>query len=208
MYENPTADRLVRMKSVAFAHFSALGTWADERVPCKICGWHWQTIVPPLLVQWEPSTDVIGDFSWDGPFGYTFVVKESVAESLRAMHFECDFLPVSFMSPERKRNARCVPYPYTGPKLLWGECGTFVDLDQEASHVELTSSCPACGDVRYTFRNSGIVIRREKWGGQRMFRITTNGRSAATFVSEEGLQLILDAGFSNVAFSEAGEIVR
>ncbi len=100
MFMNPTADQIVRIKEVAFAHFSAVGTWVDERAPCKACGWHWQTIVSPLRVQWEPSTDKIGDFSWDGPFGYTFIVKSDIAEALKAMQMECDFFPVEFVPPE------------------------------------------------------------------------------------------------------------
>jgi hypothetical protein len=206
MYENPTADRLVEMRSVEYAHFSALGTWEYEREPCKICGWHWQTIVPPLLVQWEPSTDVTGDVSWDGPFGYTFVVRQQVAKALNAMHFDCSFLPVEYVKPERKRNT--VPFPYRGPRLLWGRCSASVELDMAASAVTLESSCSACGDVRYTFRNKGIVIRPTSWKGQKMFRITTNGRSGATFVTEEARRLLEGARFSNISFSEAGQILQ
>jgi hypothetical protein len=204
MYENPTADRLVAIKSVPFAHFSVLGTWADEREPCKVCGWHWQTLVAPLLLQWEPSTDVIGDFSWDGPFGYTFVVKAHVAHALKAIQFECYFHPVEYVKPERKR--KTVQFPDQGPRLFWVQCSTRLELDPAASGVKLESSCSACGDVRYTFRNNGILIPASAWSGQRLFRITTNGRSDATFVTQEGRRLIENAGLSNISFSEAGQI--
>jgi len=205
MYENPTTERLAAMKTVAYAHFSVVGTWAYRREPCNVCGYYWQEIVPPLLVQWEPSTHVIGDFSWDGPFGDKFVVKNHVSDALNAMQFECGFLPVEYVEPERKRNT--VPFPYEGPHLLWGQCSAIVDLDMEASGVELLSSCSACGDVRYTFRKDGITIRNRKWNGQKMFRISTNG-PALTFVPEDGRRMIEEAGFSNIAFSEAGEIVN
>lgn len=207
MYEKPTVDGLMAMKSVPFAHFSALGTWVSKREPCEACGWHWQDYGPPLLVKWEPSTDVIGDFSWDGPFGYVFIVQQHVAEVFRTMPFECDCLDVEFVPPAARSGANCVPFPYRGPKLVWGRCDTFVDLDMEASKVALTRACPICGDVRHTFRNEGIVIRRDKFDGQRMFRITTNGRSLATFVTEDGRRLIEHARFSNINFQEAGEIV-
>lgn len=62
MYEDPTTDRLMAMKSVDFAHFAALGTWSEGSV-CKVCDAHTSDYIPPLLVQWERSTDVIGDFS-------------------------------------------------------------------------------------------------------------------------------------------------
>ncbi len=196
----------VRRSDVRFAFFSAVGTWTNEREPCEVCGWHWQKKVPPLLVQWEPSSDVIGDFSWDGPYGYSFVVKEPVAAALAAMGFECQFFPVEYVKPERA--ARTVPFPYSGPKLLWGQCTQEVGLDMEASGVEQSSSCEVCGDSRYTFRFEGIVIRREMWGRQKMFRIGTNGRSAATFVTEEGRRLLEDKGFSNLPFLAAGEILE
>lgn len=205
MYENPTADRLAEMKMAAFAHFSVVGTWANEREPCNACHWHWQTLVPPLVVQWEPSADHVGDFSWDGPFGQTFVVKEDVAEHLKAMQFQCIFFPVTYVEPERKR--RTVSFPYEGPRLLWCECSLKLELDMAASGVRLENSCTVCGNVNYTFKNSGIVIRRSSWNGQGMFRIATNGRSDATFVTAEGRRFIENAGFSNVRFSEAGEIV-
>ena len=127
MYKNPTADRLVGIKTVAYAHFSAVGTWAHERESCKVCGWHWQKIIPPLLVQWEPSTVVIGDFSWDGPFGYTFIVRNHVAEALKAMQIECDFFRSEYVSPELKLNT--VPYPLISPSLFWGQTSAIVDLD-------------------------------------------------------------------------------
>ena len=208
MYEKPTADRIVAMRSVDYAHFSALGTWVSEREVCKACGWHWQTYGPPLLVKWEPSSDAIGDFSWDGPFGYLFVVKEDVANSFRAMDIECRFLPVEYVAPDKKREVKSVPFPYKGPTLLWGCCDAFVDLDFTASNVSVRSSCEVCGSVRYTFRVDNIVIRRANWHGEKMFRLKSNGSSAATFVTEGARDLICRAGFSNVAFTLAGEIVE
>ena len=205
MYNDPTIDQLVAMKSARFAHFSALGTWSDGK-ECKICGAHTYEYIPPLLVRWEPSTEIIGDFSWDGPFGYLFIVKDHVAKFLRAMIFGCDFYSVEYVPPKQKRKIKCCPYPYEGTELKWGKCNTFVDLDLQASEVSIRESCSVCGTVDYTFRNNGIVIPRRNWRGEKMFRITTNGKSLATFVTEEGRSLIEDAGFSNVAFAEAGEI--
>jgi hypothetical protein len=207
MYESPRVEHLATMRSVPYAHFSALGTWVSQRDPCNACGWHWQDYGEPLLVQWEPSTDAIGDFSWDGPFGYLFLVKEHVAEFLRVNHYKCNFLSVEYVAPEGKGKAKRDPYPNNGPKVMWVVCNSFVDLDMEASAVVVTESCSVCGKLNYTFRNKGIIIRRTNWNGERMLRITTNGSSLATFVSEEGRELIERQRLSNVAFSEAGEIV-
>jgi hypothetical protein len=208
MYENPTTERLMVMKAAAFAYFSAIGTWASIREPCKACGWHWQVYSPPLLMQWERSTDLIGDFSWDGPFGYLYVVRENVATKLHEMQFDCSFLPTEYVPLKRKLNMRQRTwYPHESPNLLWGVCDTFVDLDMKLSSVELISSCSVCGAQRFTFRNNGIVIRRRNWRGNMMFRVTTNSNSLATFVTEQGRKLIQKADLSNVAFSEAGEII-
>jgi hypothetical protein len=206
MYENPTTERLMAMKSVAFAHFSAVGTWSDGEI-CDACTADTSHRIPPLLMKWEPSTDAIGDFSWDGPFGSVFAVKEHVGQFLRAKRFECQFLPVNYVRPKRNGRWKCVPFPYRGPRLLWGRCETFVDLDMEASNVTVKKCCPVCGSVRYTFTLHNIVIPHRNWHGEKMFRITTNGNSLTTFVTDEGRDVIQSAGFSNIAFSEAGEIV-
>lgn len=195
----------IRSRPSRFAYFAAIGTWKDLRDPCAACGWHWQTLGPPLVVQWEPSSTVVGDFSWDGPTGYTFIVRDHVAEELRRLKFECSFSPVTYERPERKRNT--VPFPYRGPKMLWVQCTQAVDLDMKASRVKLESSCDACGRNDYTFRYRRIVIRQADWKGQKMFRIVTNRTSQATFITEEGLRLIERTGFSNLLCAKAGEIV-
>ena len=205
MYENPTADRLAEMTSAKYAHFSVLGTWNYRREPCNVCNYYWQEIISPLLVRWEPSTEEIGDFSWDGPFGSKFLLKRNVVNTFESIGFDCLFFPISIVRPKRKRNT--VPFPYVGPELLWAKCNDTVDLDREASGVKVESSCVECGDTRYTFRKSGILIRRKNWNQQMMFRISTNGPDVV-FVTEEGRHRIRDAGLSNVEFTEAGEIVQ
>jgi hypothetical protein len=204
MYANPNVERLAAMKTAPFAHFSAVGTWAYRREPCQVCTYYWQTKVPPLLVQWEPSSAEIGDFSWDGPFGLSFIVKNRVAKALKALRFECRFLPVEYVKPKRRRYV--VQFPYEGPKLLWGQCSAVVELDKKPSRVKQLSSCPACGDVRHTILLKGITISRRMWNGEKMFTIATNGPEMM-FVTEEGRRMIEKAGFSNIAFSEAGQIL-
>lgn len=203
MYENPTVESLSQLKVVEFAHFSVVGTWAYRREPCKTCQYYWQEIVPPLLIQWEPSTERIGDFSWDGPFGERFIVRKHVSELLQSFQFGCNFSQVEVAKSKRTKNT--VPFPYKGPELLWGQCQVTVDLDMKASGVKVESSCPDCGDVRYTLRKSGIVIRRSQWNRQHMFRISSNG-PAIVFVTENGRQMLQTAGLTNVAFAEAGVI--
>ena len=207
MYEAPTTDRIMAIEP-KFAHFSALGTWLDDGSRCDVCNWHGQDLFEPLLVEWEPPCHDVGDFSWDGPFGYVFLATERVAGMLKSHGFDCEFLKIEYVPPESTRTANGVPYPYVSSQQVWGECNKFIDLDMAASGVDVRLSCRECGRVKYTFRKEGIVIRRKDWHGEKMFRIRTNGHSSATFVTEQGRQLIETSGFTNIAFSLAGEITK
>jgi len=203
---NQLIEKLVREKTTAYAHFSAVGTWASIRDECAECKWHWQTRVPPMVVQWERSSTNIGDFSYNGPLGeYEFAVTERVAECLHDMGCMCSFHPVEYIQPETKRNT--VPFPYTGPTLLWCECQAYVWPDMVASGIVVERACSACGDVRYTFKRDGIKIRRQFVGDLKMFRLVSNNWSAATFITEVLLQRLLEARFSNLLYRYAGEIV-
>jgi len=210
MHDKADTDELIKSDVLgSFAHFSALGTWAGPDGMCNTCQQHWKDYAEPLLVQWEPSTDVIGDFSWDGPWGYLFLITEPVIAFFQEHNFDCEFLDVEYVEPEKpSKRYKCVRYPYVGPKQFWGRCDAFVDLDLEASGIEVPKPCPECGTKDYAFRYEGIIIPRSHWHGEKMFRITTNGKSKATFVTEEGRRLIEEAGFSNVAFRRAGEILE
>jgi len=208
MHDKANTDELIESGILGqFAHFSALGTWVGPAGLCDHCQNHSKDYAEPLLVQWEPSTDVIGDFSWDGPWGYLFLGTEPVVEFFQQHGLDCSFLGVEYVKPEASKRYKGVPYPYAGPRQFWGKCETFVDLDLEASGVDESEACPLCGTRDYTFKYEGIVIPRSNWHGETMFRITTNGKSKATFVTEEGRRLIEEAGFSNVASRPAGEIV-
>ncbi len=204
-HENATADRVRQIES-KFADFSAVGTWVDDGSRCDACGWHGQSLSEPLLVQWEPGVDAVGDFSWDGPFGYVALITDRVVAFFHTHDFRCDLLSVKYVPPEPCGN-EFVSYPYTGPKQHWVKCTSIVDLDTDGSKVEVKLSCGECGRVKYTFRNQGIVIPKRNWHGEKIFRITTNGRSLATFVTEEARCEIEENAFTNIAFSLAGEIV-
>lgn len=204
----PNPERITAPGAPRFAFFAAVGTWSPSTAKlCKTCGDPGQNLVEPLLVEWEPSSDVIGDFSWDGPFGYVFIAKRPVAEFMKRNRFGYDCLRVDYPKPELARRRRlCVSSPYSGSELVWIECNVYLELDKQQSIVKLESQCATCGAIRHTFRYKGITIRGQDWHGEKMFRIRTNGKSAATFVTEEGRELLEREKFTNIAFSEAGEI--
>ncbi len=204
-YENPTVDSVAAEKS-PFADFSAVGTWVDDGSRCDACGWHGQSLCEPLLVQWEAGRNKIGDFSWDGPFGYMSIVTNDVAMFFREHNYDCVFRTVEYVAPEPSVSSVKVPYPYVGPQQLWMESKRFVQLDRDASNVSIKLSCHKCGRVKYTFSNRRIVVRNADWKGEKLFRLSENGRSFATFVTEESRREIERQTFSNVSFTLAGEI--
>jgi len=207
--EHPSVIRSSPPHPVPYAFYAAIGTWKYRRPPCPTCEWHWQYPAEPLLVQWEPYRDNIGDFSYNGPTGeYNFIVTDQVARFFEQRHFPCELRRIEYVKPRRRGKLPCVPFPYQGPRQLWPECTSYLELDQEASGVKLESSCPDCGDVRHTFRYEGIVIPKNNWSGEPMFRIKTNGWSAATFITADAKRQLEDAGFTNLLCRKAGQITE
>lgn len=66
--------------------------------------------------------------------------------------------------------------------------------------------CKSCGQKRYTLRREGFAIDSKNWNSPKIFRVAQYTRSRAMFVSEQGRDIILRHGFTNVRFSEAGII--
>jgi hypothetical protein len=196
------------MATAPYAHFSVLGTWYP--VPgtvCAACGSHNQILVEPLVVKWEPSSNVVGDFSWDGPFGYVFIIRENVETFLRSHKCDVACASVKYVETESALvDGERVAVPQQRDKLRWACCNTRIKLEMEASNVFVKVQCELCGTRTYTFRRDGIVIKGGEWHGEMMFRIVTNGKSQATFVTEEGMHLLRSARFTNISFTHAGEI--
>lgn len=82
----------------------------------------------------------------------------------------------------------------------------FISLDEEKSNVRLEIECPVCNQNKYTFKRTGIFIKKSEWAGQKMFRIKQYPKSRATFVTEEALQELIKQNFTNLGYIEAGVI--
>jgi hypothetical protein len=186
-----------------FAWFSHSGTWSEGGL-CEKCGSSQSELIEPLLFEWNIGSDVIGDFIW---CSYYFVVLDRVAAFMSTHGYDIHAGKVEVIGSERKRGFRNVPFPYTGPHLNWVLANARVPLNELKSGVTLNIDCDLCGRQRYTFKREGIVIDHADWRGQKMFRITQFGKSKATFVTEEARSEILEQGFTNVTFIEAGEII-
>lgn len=186
-----------------FAYFGHLGTWVDDDEDCEQCELSTSLLTEPILVEWEPGNDVIGDIAW---CSYTFIVVSRVRDFLVARNFECGFGRTEVVPPEKPRKRGIVPWPYTGPEFHWVRDQVYVPLNQDASGVTLEEKCDVCGRKDYTFRMDGIVIDRSAWDGQKMFEIEQFKPSGATFITEAALEEILGQEFTNFHYLEAGVI--
>lgn len=190
-------------KPSEFAMPACVGTWSEGYV-CKACGQSTERLIEPVKVEWEPGTDVIGDFSWGG---YTAIVTETARRLLGDLNFKCEWGNVVVVPPTTKSRRRRVAYPYSGPPLHWLIPTNELRLNEEGSGVTLESDCRECGQRSYTFKRDGIIIDAADWNGEKMFLIQQFERSGATFVTEEGLRLLQEQEFTNLCPRLAGEIV-
>jgi len=186
-----------------YARFSHLGTWTPG-ILCKACGQSTQRLTEPLLVEWEPDSESIADFSW---CSYVALITQEVAGKLLDEGFEIALGSVEFVKPAQIRSRKPrVAYPYSGPELFWMMPTERVRVDEERSNIRMDIDCKECGQKRYTFRRDGLVIDRKNWNSPKIFQIAQYTRSRAMFVNEEGRDIISRLGFTNVRFSEAGII--
>lgn len=172
---------------------------------CPVCTGSTADRIEPLLAQWEPDSDAIGDFSWSG--GYTAAVTSRARKVLQTSGFECSFGVVELVQPDADTWGKvCVPYPYTGPELSWLMPTECILLDERKTGIS-GGPCPGCGEPEYPFKREGIVIDRSGWGGRLMFRIRQFGKSDATFVTEQAVERRRNAGLTNLGCHEAGLIM-
>lgn len=189
-------------KPADFARFSAVGTWADDRI-CEVCGEPMSRLTEPLQIEWNEGTDRIADFSWAG---YHCVVIDAVQSLLKVNAFEAAFGHVQIMPPDEVAVRPRVSFPYQGPHLSWLIPTARLEIDEQRSGVRLVSDCSACGQKRHTFRRDGLFLKRSAWNGEKMFQVEQFGRSRATFVTEDALAILTNAGCSNLSPRFAGQI--
>lgn len=201
------------------AHHYALagrrGTWAPNPGPrvCPQCGASRQERVPPLLIMWEPGSDVIGDFTWPG-FNDDVVVSDRVRRALEAEFGGVAFHPVEMLEPRlrprpagaRPRTQPRVAVPYSGPPLWDLQPTNWCGVDQEASGVRVIGECATCGRVLWEAENWArpIVVDGRTWQGTDVFRLDAYPSGA---LCTERLKAFLEQqGFTNIAFELRGEI--
>jgi hypothetical protein len=158
-----------------FAHASRRGTWSSGYGLCTECDASTQQRIKPLIIEWEPGSDRIGDFTCVGFNSDAVVTDRAVKVLIKLGGFEPG--PVEmYQNPKLKRHPRSrnekprIWLPYRGPSLfdLW--ITRNVNLDLEKSSVKLVKACSTCGHQRYEV--SGIESWETRWNKEQ--RETTN----------------------------------
>jgi len=216
-----------------FARASRRGSWSPSSGLCSECGASSQERIQPLVLEWEPGSALVGDFTWPG-FGSDIAITEQVVKALKSFGgFEAG--PVEMVQePNLKRpsgSRRGKPrvwLPYEGPPLydLW--VTQQVHLDRERSSVWLVKQCRTCSRQQYAV--DGIERWETGWDKERRESVKTHiprSRGLGLYVEEDALagtaifrthefpgwvlctdaikELVEKEGFTNVSFLEAGE---
>lgn len=211
-----------------FAAAGRRGSWTKSEGVCPECGDSRQLRVQPLIMVWEPGSDLVGDFVW--PLN-TVVVTDQVLQVLQEHFSGFEAGPVEMIEDTGKRPKRGKPQvrlPYEGPPLheLWVTAS--VHLDRERSNVEFERQCGTCGrefwnvfgverwdshfdrDCGHLVRtkterlpNQGIFVSDADLQGADIFRVAE--LPAWVFCTDAVRQLIEKEGFSNCSFLEMGD---
>jgi hypothetical protein len=227
--------RFTSPRSETFATAERRGTWTESETgdACPECGAARQRREKPIVLFWQTGSDVIGDFLVTG-FDSDVVVMERAAAALEERFTGFERGPVEIVDdPEAaaERRGRRVPSPYSGPDLVELWIVRWVHLDQERSTAELEWRCGTCGYERW--RLDGVERWDSYWDAEAKLLIprkTTREPGAGVFVREEALEgadifrvhefpgwvfctdrvrdFILEQRFTNVDFSEMGDILQ
>ena len=218
----------------AFAIGERRGSWTTSAGGvCRECGDARQGRAQPLILEWQPGSSVVGDFTWPG-FDDDVVVTERLFNELRARFGGFESGPMRMVQdPKLKRTPRAEPrvwLPYEGPPLVELWVTAWAHMDPERSSVEFERRCGTCG--REFWDLYGVERWDSDWDAERMELVDSHSDrlpSAGVFVPEAELEgadifrvhefsgwmfctdavreFVLSRGFTNVSFLEMGDTV-
>jgi hypothetical protein len=196
-----------------FATAGIRGTFV-EAPPCPKCKGGRRKRVAPLVIEWEPGSDVVGDFTW--PRGLEqLVVTQRVRDCLEPKGFSgFSFGPVSMVQDPKLRmpvrlNSRTkkrIWLPYSGPPLYDLGVTSWCHLDLEKSGRSLLDECTACHRQQFSIISGDmpLVIDPNTWDGSDFFRIREIG--GVVFVVGSVQKVFEAMQFSNVKVERRGRI--
>lgn len=188
-----------------YARFSRRGTWKPSSSPglCKECGMTSQKRVPPLIIEWEVGSDVIGDFVWGG-LNFELVVRADVAGELKRRFRGFVIRKVKMIAPTDKRQVKKkqrVFLPYSGPELREIWITAWASLDEKRSHLKLEKACSTCGFRFYKSQQKGLMLTNDEVKSRDFFRVKQF--PGWIFCSAEAKRFIEASKYTNVAFLNA-----
>jgi hypothetical protein len=209
---------------VQYARASHVGTWVEVGDPPR------DERVKPLVIQWEPGSTVIGDFTWVGTSSY--VVKRSVAEELLEAGFKGFELGPVEIVPNRhhkKPKRNILQLPNVQPDLvdLWvtkwvpfnherttvhvvGEEGgkPIYELDG-IEMIEVGNWHPETGTLDKIriprTPERGLYVDARELGDCDIFRTTE--LPVGINCTDRLRNFIVDKGYTNIVFFEVGETI-
>jgi len=205
---------LANPRNYEFASCGRRGTWGPAKGICPECDASSQKRILPLIIEWEPWSDLVGDFSWPG-FNDEVVVSEKVRKALKGNYKGLAFLEIKmYQNPKVKRptkpSRRTRPrvwLPYVGEKLWDMQATAWCHLDLKKSRVVYKGECSTCSQKLYDtppFDRRKLFIDTSTWKGEDIFHVREY--PAWVFCTERLKAFIERAGFSNVGFELDGQI--
>lgn len=160
--------RLASTDDGRFAEAGRRGTWSAGGSLCEECTASSEERVQPLVVAWEPGSDLVGDFTVTG-LGSDVMVTAAAGELLGQATTGFELGPVEMVDDPSRKPRRGQPFvalPYEGPGVhdLW--ITTLVDVDRDRSTVQLQRRCTTCGTESWAV--SGIERWETVWDRQQM----------------------------------------
>lgn len=194
-----------------FARAVRVGTWEDDRA-CWKCQRSLARRVPPLVLEWQPSSTEIADCTWPG-LGGDLVVSERARQVIQPLIKNGRFLAVemqedrAFAKLSAGRRKTLVSLPYEGPPLYDFWADDVVPIDLERSGYRFKETCSACGRTYYDkppVDEMRLFIDSANWDGSHVFKLREG--SGWYFVTEEARRAMEAAALTNLGFRDAGQI--
>lgn len=165
-----------------------------------------QRRVPPLIIEWEPGSDLIGDFAWGG-FNSEIVVRRDVADTLSQNLSGFDIEPIETTNPMKLETDEAAARPGKKAKMvsastavalceMWVEVKT--PLDHAASGVQMEKECQTCGFKFYKPERRGLVLK----GVLQHDFFHLEEYPSWIFCSRKAKEFIGQHGYSNVTFRD------
>lgn len=219
-----------------FARAGRRGRWSEGEGLCGVCGASQETRRQPLVIEWEPGSDLVGDFVWPG-LDDDVALTRAAFEVLAAKFSGFEAGPVEMIEPSRspRRSGSSSGYsptvrlPYEGPELVELWVTARARFEPAKSHARRISHCETCGAeafevdgverVDVSWDSDERVLRRTRvpalaGRGLHIDRGQLNGASvfrvlefpAWLFCTEAVRDAVCTAALSNVAFLEMGSV--